>query len=412
MTTDRFLAGVATMAYLVRRGWISALVLLTLSTNAAAQSTHSRTIARCGEGFLEEIDGRKVLHVQGSPYAMGFQQGSMLRDDVRALVRFLFDEKAKELKLSIGNANANPKAIIKIISEGQKKFVPARFYEEMRGLADGSGLDYDEVVIANFIPEMFHCSGFAIAGTATRDGTLYHGRVLDYGTDWRLQDHALITVARPEGKIPFVNVAYAGFIGSVTGMNAEHVSVGEMGGRGMGHWAGVPMAFLMRMALEEAHTLDEAIAVFRDNPRTCEYYYVLADGKTGKAVGMEGTWAKFGTIAMGESHPRLPHAIPDAVVLSVGDRYEALAKRVQDGFGRFDPESAIRLMDRPVAMKSNLHNVLFEPKSTRFWVANASKEGEPAATQPYHAYRLDELLARSADPSAPALPPPPAETSR
>ena len=61
-------------------------------------------------------------------------------------------------------------------------------------------------------------------------------------------------------------MTYAGFIGSVTGMNAKKISVGEMGGRGLGHWDGVPMAFLVRMALEEANTLDEAVAVFRDHP--------------------------------------------------------------------------------------------------------------------------------------------------
>jgi hypothetical protein len=61
-------------------------------------------------------------------------------------------------------------------------------------------------------------------------------------------------------------------------------------------------------------------------------------------------------------------------------------------------------MDRPVAMKSNLHSVLFETTTTRFWVANASTEGEPAATQPYHAFQLSELLSHKPDLSAPVLP--------
>ena len=47
------------------------------------------------------------------------------------------------------------------------------------------------------------------------------------------------------------------------------------------------------------------------------------------------------------------------------------------GHGTFDAESARHLMDRPVAMKSNLHSVLFETTTTRLWVANASKAGEP-----------------------------------
>jgi hypothetical protein len=162
------------------------------------------------------------------------------------------------------------------------------------------------------------------------------------------------------------------------------------------------------MALEEADSLDKAIAVFRDHPRTCEYYYVIADGETGKAVGMEGSWNVFGTIAMGQSHPKLPNAFKDAVVLSAGDRYQELSRRVQEGLGRFDAESARHLMDRPVAMKSNLHSVLFETTTTRFWVANASKEGKPAVEQPYAAFRLSELLKHRPDASATVLPPPPA----
>jgi hypothetical protein len=235
---------------------------------------------------------------------------------------------------------------------------------------------------------------------------LYHGRVLDYAVDWQLQKHAVVIVCEPNGAIPFVNVTYAGFIGSVTGMNAEGISIGEMGGGGRGHWQGVPMAVLVREALERAHNLEQALAVFRDQPRTCEYYYVIADGKTNEAAGVATSWKEFSTVKPGEAHPRLPTMVPDAVLLSVGDRYNELARRALSGHGKFTAESALRLMDCPVAMKSNLHNVLFAPRSTKFWVANAGENGDPAANQPYHAYQLTTLLAAKPDADAPRLAPP------
>lgn len=399
------------MLHRLSRVVVPALLVLLLSTTSALAET--RTIARCGEGFLEEVNGYRVLHVKGSPYEMGFQQGTLLRDNIRENVRYLFEEKGKELKFDVaGLSLLDPKRVIAGIAARQKKFVPERFYEEMRGIADGAGMDVQDIIIANFIPELFHCSGFALSGSATKDGALYHGRILDYGCDWRLQDHAVLTIAEPQGMIPFVNVTYAGFVGSVTGMNAEKISIGEMGGKGLGHWDGAPMAFLVRMVLEEAKTLDEAEAIFRDNPRTCEYYYVIADGKTGKGIGMEASWNAFQVVAMGEANPLLPEAVPDAVLLSVGDRYKELVKRVRAGHGGIDADAAIRLMDRPVAMKSNLHNVLFETNTGRFWVANADKEGNPAAEQPYHAFSLPALLGNQADASAPALAPPPARAAR
>ena len=51
-----------------------------------------------------------------------------------------------------------------------------------------------------------------------------------------LQDASTTFIVKAQGQIPFANVGYAGFIGSVSGMNAEKISLGEMGGRGEGKW--------------------------------------------------------------------------------------------------------------------------------------------------------------------------------
>ncbi|MCA9107863.1 MAG: peptidase C45 acyl-coenzyme A:6-aminopenicillanic acid acyl-transferase, partial [Planctomycetales bacterium] len=54
------------------------------------------------------------------------------------------------------------------------------------------------------------------------------------------------------------------------------------------------------------------------------------------------------------------------------------------------------LMSRPVAMSSNLHNVLFCPEDGVMWVANASHDA-PAAERPYVMVDLRALLARMAE---------------
>ena len=380
--------------------FVSRLVLLVLIFSFAAVPAMAGTLARCGEGFLEEVDGYRVLHLKGTAYDMGYQHGALLKEHIHENMHYLFEVKAQEEKIKFLGMEVRPKDLIAKIAAHERKFIPERFMRELEGLAAGSGCELEDVVVANFLPELFHCSGFAIMNSATRDGTLYHGRVLDYSIDWKLQEHAVLVVAEPEGRIPFVNVTYSGFIGSVTGMNAQHVSVGEMGGRGLGHWDGVPMSFLVRRVLEEAQTLDEAVAVFRDNPRTCEYYYVVADGDDNRAVGLAAHWNTFEIVEPGAAHPRLSEPTDDTVLLSAGSRYTELARRVREGKGTFDAASALRLMDCPVAAKSNLHSVLFEPRSTRLWVANASPDGQPAATQKYFQFQLTELLAHEADPKA------------
>ncbi|HEY3965045.1 MAG TPA: C45 family peptidase [Planctomycetaceae bacterium] len=383
------------------------LILLTLVVVCAfallPRVGTAQTIARCGKGWLELVDGYPVLHLKGTPYEMGYQHGALYKDHIRENMDNLLVKRGDQT-VQVGILKIKPRSVIDSITAVQQKFVPQKFYDELRGLAAGAELKYADAVAGNFIPELFHCSGFAIMNSATKDGTLYHGRVLDYAIDWELQDHAVVIVAEPDGGIPFVNVTYAGFIGSVTGMNVKGVSVGEMGGRGLGHWAGVPMALLVRDVLERGNDLDEAISIFRDSPRTCQYFYVVADGKTNRAVGMEASWDKFQLVQPGEANPLLPTPVQDAVLMSAGDRYKELVRRAQAGHGAFDADSARRLMDCPVAMKSNLHDVLFAPRSTKFWIANASHDKQPAANQKYYAFQLTELLTRTPEMSVPEIP--------
>jgi len=196
-----------------------------------------------------------------------------------------------------------------------------------------------------------------------------------------------------DGARRFVNVGYAGFIGSVTGMNEKQVAIGEMGGRGEGKWDGTPMAQLLRGALENCDTLEEALDYMRRRPRTCEYYYVVSDGKSRTARGVAATPETFQVIKPAEAVPLLPERVEDAVLLSAGDRYKQLAKRVRDLHGRIGLEEMQRIIARGVAMKSNLHDAIFEPAALTLWIANASRH-RPACDERFVKTTWAELFPR------------------
>jgi len=343
-------------------------------------------------GELRWIDGHRVAILSGTPDQIGTAHGQLLRDEAQRCidsVLYAFGtvqtvRTGRWFRLELDDAYAR-----------LSPHIPERHKVETQALAAALNVDPELAETLNVFPELFHCSGFAVFGKATKDGTLYHGRVLDYMTAIGLQDAATTFIVSAEGQIPFANVGYAGFIGSVTGMNARAISLGEMGGRGEGQWDGVPMATLMRRALEECSTLDEVMALWTNNPRTCEYYYVFADGKTNRTVGVAAVPEKVEFVQPGQGHPLLGDGIPDAVVLSAGSRLEKLRERVKEKHGQIDEETAVWLMSRPVAMQSNLHNALFVPAKGILYVANADHK-RPAAERPYVRLDLNELL-RSVD---------------
>jgi len=351
--------------------------------------TEPKQIARrVPHGELRWIDGQRVALLRGTPQQIGHAHGALLRDEaLRCIDSVLYTfGTVQTIRSGRWFRHDLDAAYARLAPH-----IPQDHKRETRALAKSLGLDVALVESLNVFPELFHCSGFAVFGKATRDGKLYHGRVLDYMTTIGLQDAATTFIVDVESKIPFANVGYAGFIGSVSGMNARKISLGEMGGRGEGQWDGVPMATLMRRALEECSTLDEVMHLWKSSPRTCEYYYVFADGNSRRAVGVAALPESIEFVFPGQAHPRLGKGIQDAVVLSAGSRLAKLRERVTERHGQIDTESALWLMSRPVAMRSNLHNVLFVPEDGLLYVANADHK-HPAAERPYVRFDLAELL--------------------
>lgn len=390
-----------------------------------ADGAGPRVIAREGKGMLiERPDGQRVLHLKGTPYEMGFQHGRLLKDWVVKNCQRINDNQEAMGKEAVYKAY---KVMRPLMHARLRPHIPKRFVEEMKGLAAGAGVKFSDVEAANLFPAAFHCSGMAFRGKATHDGSLYHVRILDYMTNLGVQDTSLVIIYEPNGYKRWLNVGFAGLVGSVTGMNQAQVAIGEMGGRGLLYWNGVPMTMLIRDALERAGDLDAALKIFRESKRTCEYYYVISDGKSNRARGIWATGKTFRSWGFGDAYGFTEYdkpgvgaagnkvfvggsrvnrgkyhievkgegaktylALPprDAIVLSGFDRYQHFMKRMDANYGKIDAPRLIEMIKRPVSMKSNLHNAIFHPGSLTTWVAVASDKGEPACNQRYYRFVL------------------------
>ncbi|MDX1682909.1 MAG: C45 family peptidase [Phycisphaeraceae bacterium] len=330
-------------------------------------------------GRLTWQKGHRVLLLKGMPEQIGRATGRLLAEETRRTVDSALHLVGLTETLKTGRWFPGQ---MSDAWERLQPHIPADHLAEMNALADAAEIPRRQIHYTNVFPELFHCSGFAVFGRATVDGTLYHGRVLDYMTRIGLQDSATIMMVAVDDKIPFVNVGYAGFIGSVSAMNVRGISLGEMGGAGEGRFDGVPMATLMRQAAETCTSLDEVKALWAHARRTCEYFYIFAQGEPAEAVGVHATDKVLTQIDPGQDHPNFITDIPDAVLMSADERLKHLQRRVRAHHGRIDAERALSLMARPVAMPSNLHNVLFVPARHRLYVSHASHDAIAAEREP------------------------------
>jgi len=371
----------------ISRGVRRALAVLAPS---AMLMNPRQTPRQVEQGELRWQEGQRLVLLSGTPEQIGTAHAQLLRkESIRCM------DSVLNLFGTVETVRSGRwfRQTLDEAFERLQPHIPESHLQEMAALGTELGWPVQTVQALNVFPELFHCSGFAVMGSATKEGVLYHGRVLDYMTMIGLQDSATTFIIAPSSKHAFANVGYGGFVGSVSGMNNQGISLGEMGGRGEGKWDGVPMATLMRRALEECQTLDDVVDLWKRSPRTCEYYYVFAEAKPGirRAVGLAATPEQVEIVQPGQAHPLLGPGIQDAVVLSAGARLETLRARVQDKHGTINAEDALWLMSRPVAMKTNLHNVLFVPEQGVLYVANADHKS-PAAERPYVKFQLMDLL--------------------
>jgi|GEM_PF-4043649 len=340
-----------------------------------------------GHGILCKHQGKQVLIVEGTPEEMGAAQGALLKNQIFKLVSKIMYASGTSASLSKG------KWFMDMMQEIQDRtggYIPERFVAECDALSAAAGISQRDGRYANLFPELFHCSGVAVRGPATVDGRVLHARVLDYMRELLIQSEATVQVFIPKDHYAWISHGYAGFVGSVTAMNEHGLAIGEMGGRGEGNWDGLPMSLLVREIMETCKTVDEAVALMKKTPRTCEYFYVLSDANK-NMVGIRAVPEEVLVLQPGEQNPMLPHVPKDTIMMSAGDRAVALSKKLTENHGKIDVPMLIEIIKRPVAMDSNLHNAIFSPETLEIWVSDAG-DSTVACDENYAKFNLKELI--------------------
>lgn len=321
-----------------------------------------------------------LLRVWGTPYEMGYAHGKLCAERVRQL----YTKLTALMTAVLGSPAKADEAWAQMAP-----FVPQRYLEEMKGLADGAGVDLRDVHRGAAVPDLseYHCTFFAAWGNATADGHLHQIRALDYATLAGLQDYAALIVYEPTGRHRFVNVGWLGFAGVVTGMSDQHLALSEIGdsfGEEHETLAGEPMPFLMRRVLEDAGDLKSAVDIFKTARRTSSYLYLIGDAKVSGAQALR-TSKDFCEVYGPADHGEL--SLPNTVFWSMGtdskwnqkvhDVLKARHGKIDAKVGMEDVMKGLRTGD--------LHAVHFDVTSLELWVANATPMPavKPGYDQPF-----------------------------
>ena len=138
---------------------------------------------------------------------------------------------------------------------------------------------YDAALPLEHSP-LIGCTTFALGPEATTDGHALIARAFDFEAEPAFDRDKVVFLVREDGAIPFASVAWPGFVGVVTGMNADGVVAVVHGGRAREPAThGIPVAFSLREVLSKAADTDEAIRILAGQEVLVSHIVFVGDAR-------------------------------------------------------------------------------------------------------------------------------------
>ncbi len=350
-------------------------------------------------GFLTTAgngtDEIKVAVVKGSPYEMGFQLGTMLKEDIKTCLTGFLETARKEAPELTTDEQLD------LFWKIQEPNIDRRVLEEMRGLSDATGIDISLIRHAHIIPVIspYACSGVAVWGDATENGHTYQLRNLDFTMDAHLQDFPLVVIYVPDTGATHVNVSFAGYIASHTGMNANHLVFGEKGESPSSEFPyeinGAHFSFLFRKMMYDDQTLGDILNTIKTTPLIKRYFLFFSDGnKTtqGGAKVLVSTPDSVKYHIWKDNDPTdvvAPHVLPGVIYYTMDN--PVAYQMLKDNLGKFNEQKMIELSRAVADEGGNLMDVVYDATTLEMWVAYANGS-EEASKQEYVYISIEQML--------------------
>ncbi|MBN2159516.1 MAG: hypothetical protein JW807_08980 [Spirochaetes bacterium] len=283
-----------------------------------------RTYAPDGRGYLAvNSEGKKLLHLEGAPYEMGYQHGYLCAEAVSRMASVEFwggliiqmtgiDVTVDQLYDLVGGeagvrtlVNLLYLPIDKAIRAGD---VPKEFLEEINGIVDGANdagfaVEFKSVMMNNmafdailgigypvvspfiplaipFLPVPHACNAFVASGSATLDGRTLMGRDFMFANG-AYYKYGLLIEYVPDNGNRLVSVMAPSFVGTAAGMNEKGIGIGiDMVPSANSNVTALGMGGLLinRYVLQYANELGQAAKILTTKKLGVSWLFPIGDG--------------------------------------------------------------------------------------------------------------------------------------
>lgn len=369
-------------------------------------------------------------YISGTSYERGVAYGELLREPIETQEKHFVDQIEKIVP------NETWRNVLKysvaFLNKELPNNIPLEYQQEIYGISESFSDKYDFIGpkyhrILNYHAahdighalkdyNMVGCTSFALKGGKTEDGELLVGRNFDFYMGDEFSNEKVVTIINPDAGYKFIMVSWAGFIGVVSGMNENGMTVTINAAKSdipMG--TKTPISILAREILQYATDIDSAYAIAKKRDVFVSESILITSAKENKSAIIEKSPNKIGLYQNEEdatlctnhyqssAYDDDENNLINIVSSDSKHRYKRLNQllegKVFDG-----PKAAEVLRDikdtnelfigmgNPKSINQSIahHSVIFKPKELKMWMST-----KPYQTGVFVCYDLKKIFAES-----------------
>lgn len=351
--------------------------------------------------------GVTVVYLTGTPYEIGFAHGKLCKNEIMAANQYCWDAYDK--------LKNTPDGKWLPLSRSLERYIPEEYIAEMKGIADGAGIEYDKILFLNTlvtISEHSKCFAFSFRQTESNIITV---RQIDISNRIPLWKKMILYIIKPQKGYGFAALLNPGWVSGETGMNEKGITVSENNIHiQQTQWDVMPIDQLSRKLLQYSKSIDDVGMILRKQKSYPAKLIFVSSKKT--ASIFEFANKEIASIDMINGYLAMAnHAcmIPSKNITSPSTRRLNFGNQfLEKNRGNMDIEKAIELVRasriswrwNPVV--HNRQSIIFSPATLDFWIAIPPESDYiPASYGPYVGFNLmQELYGTGHEPNSESFP--------
>ncbi len=254
--------------------------------------------------FRKSNSGLFELYVEGAPFERGVINGKLSKELVVRQEDHFSEQIFKMIPSSVTRSYL--KDLIGWFNRDLDKNVTEEYKEEIYGISASAsdeyqylGSNYQRILNYHAAHDIGHalqnlalvgCTSFGTWNERSADSTMIIGRNFDFYVGDKFAEDKIVAFFNPTDGHKFMTITWGGFIGAVSGMNEEGLSVTINAAKSDYPMASAtPVSLVTREILQYAKNIDEAVAIAKKRKMFVSESFLVASAADNKAVIIEKT---------------------------------------------------------------------------------------------------------------------------